>query len=688
MDARSIGTRRCGTRVSSLPWGAGRILAVMIAGLALFACSNDPYPDADQGRKVLYTSFIQAPRTLDPAVAYTTSAHAVTANVFDTLLEYHYRKRPYELVAGLARFVPKATTWADGRVAYRFAVREGIRFHEDECFRLSQSDGRRTREVVAGDFVFALMRLADPEVNSPIKSSLSAINGFDAFGVRLTSMRKEDESFAKLQPHEQYVRVGGMDGVATISPLEFEIVLDKPDGQILYWFGMPFTTPTAWEAVAYYDGNDGRDRLADHPVGTGPYYLAVYDKQYRYVLQRNEDWYGRTTVAPGTVFPSEGEPHDVADGLIEPEYFGKQMPFLDRIEFRRERESIPRFNKFRQGYYDNGGIIKESFDAVIQNDRLSEEMATLGMKLDKVTEPSIYYIGFNMDDPVVGREGGDRSRKLRQAMSLVINMDEYLKLFTNGRGVPAQSPLPPGLFGYDDTYRNPYRQVNLQQAKALLRDAGYEDGIDPKTAKPLKLTFDAGRTTSQDKLRYQYYINAWRQLGLDVELAATNYNQFQAKVRRGAYQIFTWGWIADYPDPENFLFLLETSKARSESEGPNSANFKNPKYDKLFWAMKDRPNDVERARLIKEMLAILEHERPWIELYHNEAYILRHAWLKNAKPLGLSYPVYKYLDVDPGERARLRLAWNAPVTWPVYALLVVLIAAVVPGVVTFYRERQ
>lgn len=665
-----------------------RACIAALACLAVSACSNDPYPHSDQSKKVLYTSFVQAPRTLDPAVAYTTAAHAVTANVFDTLLEYHYRKRPYQLIAGLAYSVPTAETWADGRVVYRFKLRTGVRFHRDDCFALSQADDVRTREVVADDYVFALMRIADPEVNSPIKSSLQAINGFSAFGERLTSMRENEPAFAKLPAHEQYARAGGIDGIGTGSPSELEIVLDRPDGQILYWFATPFTTPTPWEAVAYYDGNDGRDRFADHPVGTGPFFLAVYDKQYRYVLQRNEDWYGLTTQAPGTVFPREGEPHDVTEGLIDAAYIGKHMPFLDRIEFRREREGIPRFNKFLQGYYDNGGIIKESFDAVIENDRLSDEMADLGMSLDKVTQPSIFYIGFNMDDPVVGRAGGERSRKLRQAMSLVIDTDEYLRLFTNGRGVAAQSPLPPGLFGYDDTYRNPFRTVDVQRAMELLREAGYANGIDPETEKPLRLTFDAGRTSSQDKLRYQYYINAWRKLGLDVELAATNYNQFQAKVRRGAYQIFTWGWIADYPDPENFLFLLETSKARSESEGPNTANFKNARYDELFWAMKDRPNDAERSRMISEMLAILEHERPWIELFHNEAYTLRHAWLKNAKPLGLSYPVYKYLDIDPAERAQRRLAWNAPVTWPVYALLLVLVAAVVPGIVTFYRERQ
>ena len=81
---------------------------------------------------------------------------------------------------------------------------------------------------------------------------------------------------------------------------------------------------------------------------------------------------------------------------------GRQMPFVDRIKFYRQQEDIPFFNKFLQGYYDTGGIIKESFDAVVQSGRLSPEMQARGMRLDKEVEPTIFYVGFNMGDPVVG----------------------------------------------------------------------------------------------------------------------------------------------------------------------------------------------------------------------------------------------------------------------------------------------
>ena len=68
---------------------------------------------------------------------------------------------------------------------------------------------------------------------------------------------------------------------------------------------------------------------------------------------------------------------------------------------------------------------------------------------------------------------------------------------------------------------------------------------------------------------------------------------------------------------------------------------------RLYREMKNLPNDDQRAELIKQMVAIVEHERPWIELYHNEDYTLSHAWLVNSKPMGISNPLFKYKDVKP-----------------------------------------
>lgn len=661
-----------------------------LAGLlAVLGCTNNPYPDTDQNQKVLYSSFNEAPKTLDPAVAYTTAEHVVTGTVYDSLLEYHYLRRPYELIPGLAEAVPEPETQAGERQTYRFKLRRGVLFHADPCFALSQQ-GRSTREVLAADVAFQLARLADPTVNSPVASTFADILGFTDFAKRLSDLRKSGSDFKALPIQEQYKRAGGIEGVVVRGDVELDIVLAGPNPQILYWFAMPFTTPMPWEAVAYYDGKDGRPNFSDHAVGTGAFRLTVYERQHRFVLERNLTWYGTLqpeAKAPGATFPMQIDQADIDAGRIDPAYAGRPLPFLDRINFSRERESIPRFNKFLQGYYDDGGIIKESFDAIVKDDRLSPEMVARGMRLDTEVEPTVFYVGFNMEDGVVGAPAGNRSRNLRQAMSLAINVEDYLRLFLNGRGVPAQSPLPPGIFGYHKDYRNPFRQPDLPRARALLAEAGYKNGIDPVTAQPLKLTFDTGNTTAQALLQYEFFVSAWRELGLDVQIMATTYNQFQDRVRRGAYQIFQWGWVADFPDPENFLFLLECSNAQSKSRGPNTANFCNADYDGLYREMKNLPNNERRAGLIKQMVGIVETERPWIELYHNEDYNLSHAWLVNSKPMGISNPAFKYKDVKPAMRTRLRAEWNTPVRWPLYLVLLLIAAATVPAVKTYYRER-
>src|SRR5262249_14725697 len=188
------------------------VWATVAGCLAGVGCTNNPYPAADRDMKVLYSSFNEAPKTLDPAVAYTTAEHVITGNVYDTLLEYHYLARPYRLIPGLATSVPMAQDLPDGRQAYRFQLRRGVMFHADPCFPAAAA-GRQTREVTAADIAFALARIADPAVNSPVISSFAQIQGFAEFGKRLVELRRSDKAFAALPAHVQYAKAGGIAGV-------------------------------------------------------------------------------------------------------------------------------------------------------------------------------------------------------------------------------------------------------------------------------------------------------------------------------------------------------------------------------------------------------------------------------------------------------------------------------------------
>jgi ABC-type transport system substrate-binding protein len=667
-----------------------RAAAVALCLLLLAGCTNDPYPDADDHARVFYRPLGEPPRTLDPAVSYNYSEHQITGVVYATLLDYHYLDRPYRLIPGLAREVPQPRALPGGRVAYRFQLREGVLYQDDAAFTLAGT-GATTREVLASDVAFELMRIADPAVGSPVIATFAKVVGLREFADRLAALREADAAFSARRIDEQYAAAGGIEGVKLLGRHELEIVLSEHYPQLLYWFTMPFTAPVPWEAVAYWDGEEGRDFFKDHPVGAGPFQLTRLERRSRVVLERNPNWYGTLHPewqAPAAVYPAHGEPGDAALDRLDPAYVGRPLPFLERVEFRIEKEDIPTFNKFLQGYYDASGILQESFDKIVHEGGLSPEMAERGMQLRKAVDPDVYYIGFNMDDPVVGAPAGERGRKLRQAMSLVIDAQEYARVFNNGRGVAAQSPVPPGIFGYEADYENPYRRVDLERAKALLREARYANGLDPATGRPLRLSFDLGDTSTRGRVRFQFFVNAWNRLGLDVEIAATNYNQFQEKVRKNAYQVFMWGWIADYPDPENFLFLLWGPLAQSKSKGPNTANFSHARYDELFVRMKDAENGAARLAMIREMRAILERERPWIELFHRENYTLFHGWMRNVKPAGLSLPTSRYVDIDPELRHRQRNEWNRPVLWPAFALVAGAIAVVVPGIVTFLRERQ
>ncbi len=675
--------------VPSRPWLACGMAALGL-GLAL-ACSNNPYADADAGDAVLYGAFNDAPRRLDPAEAYDVVAHALVGLVHDKLLEYHYLKRPFELIPGLATAVPKAEPQPDGGVLYRFTMRRGVMFSEDPCFELAQP-GLRTREATTRDIAFQLQRLADPALEVQVRDSFQYIAGFKDFMETLGARRAQDPAFAAQPLREQYAAIGPIAGVRTPTPYELEIRLTQPYPQILYWFALEFTAPIPWESVEYYDGKAGRDQFRDHPVGTGPFRLALYDKQARVIFVRNEHWYGLTAKdaaeAPGAFYPSEGEPDDAEKGLLDPRFVGKRLPFVDRIELRRDKEAIPGFHKFLQGYYDRSGIIKESFDQVVRNDRLTPEMEAKGVRLSSTVSPGWFYLGFNMEDAVVGAPAGERGNKLRQAMSLAIDSEEWIDLFLNGRGVAAQSMIPPGLFGYEADYQNPYRKLDLARARRLLAQAGYPNGIDPKTQKPLRLSFDGYAVNTQQQLQDAYFAQAWAKLGLDVELKITTYNEFQNKIQRLAYQVYFWGWSADYPDPENFLFLRSCDQRRSTVGGPNSTNFCHPRFEELFRRMRIRENDAERLAAVREMRTIIEEERPHIEIYHPEDYLLVHGWVSNVKQFGMSNPMTKYYAVDPELRRAQRSAWNRPIRWPAYALGAAFALALIPGFLTFFRERQ
>jgi ABC-type transport system substrate-binding protein len=494
-----------------------------------------------------------------------------------------------------------------------------------------------------------------------------------------------------------------LEGAEVLDRYRYRIRIKGRYPQFVYWLAMSFFAPVPIEVDRFYSqpGMAEKNLTLDwYPVGTGPYMLTENNPNARMVLERNPNFRGET-------YPAEGEQGDAAAGLLADA--GKRMPFIDKVVFTREREGIPYWNKFLQGYYDSSGISSDSFDQAVRisvegQASVSPEMAAKDIALKTSVATATRYMAFNWLDPVVGGSQTDpdareRARKLRQAISIAIDWEEFVSIFANGRGIPAQGPIPPGIFGFrageEGINRIVYDWVNgtarrkpIEVAKKLLAEAGYPDGRDAKSGRPLVLYLDTTDRGPGDKPRLDWYRKQFAKLSIQLEIRGTDYNRFQEKVRKGAAQIFVWGWNADYPDPENFLFLFHGPQSRAKTQGENAANYANPEYDRLFEQVKHMENGPARQALIDRMMAILREDAPWSFGFHPKDYSLHHGWVKNLKPNNMARNGLKYLKIDTAQRERLRARWNRPVLWPLGLMFFVLAAGVAPALIGWRRKER
>ncbi|MEN9726459.1 MAG: hypothetical protein RL434_825, partial [Pseudomonadota bacterium] len=515
--------------------------------------------------------------------SYSENEATFTGQIYEPPLQYHFLKRPYVLEPLTLEAMPEVeyrdatgqrleepvTDDVVASVVYRLRLRRGIhyaphpalardnagryRYHAltrneiGQAGTLAGFSHTGTRELIAADYVHQIKRLAHPDLHSPILGFMERyIEGLDALARTL----REERSRSIAPPD---LRAFPLAGAKVIDKYTFEIVLKQRYPQFLYWLAMPFFAPVPWEADSFYGQPGMAERnlnLDWHPLGTGPYMLAENNPNRRMVLVRNPEFRGET-------YPSLAAQTAKRDSVPPAEEAG--LPRIAEIHFMLEKEEIPEWNKFLQGYYDTSPIAPDGFEQAIRFDaqgkpEMTPEMRAKGIRLSVATRMSISYVGFNMLDPVVGGHGR-RARLLRQALAIAVDMEELISIFGNGRGVPAQGPLPPGIFGHrsGESGINPavYRWQDgralrrpLDEARSLLAEAGYPDGIDPATGQSLVLHLDASSSGPDTKALFGWYRKQFSRLGIDLVVRSTDYNRFQEKMQQGEAQIFTWGWNA------------------------------------------------------------------------------------------------------------------------------------------------
>ncbi len=776
-------------------------------GLLLPGCDrsggvwNNPYPQSHQGKKILYSLFSGRPKHLDPARSYSSNEYTYIGNIYEPPLQYHYLKRPYQLIPLTAEKMPlvehfdhkgnrlpkQAPASRIASTVYTITIKPGIKYQPHPAFARDQQGRYKyhhltprqiaqvdklsdfsfgvndTRELSADDYVYQIKRLAHPRLHSPILSTMvkyidglkeyaaslrkyntelktkirvvqRLVSELDRFSMRgkvfsqvkkdyLEAMAPEEaklllaeleripqqtgsvktvlpslrKALDKLRAEYRFLDLNRfpLPGVRVVNRYTYQIILKKRYPQLKYWLAMPFFSPMPYEVEKFYAqaGMKQKNISMDwYPVGTGAYMLTKNDPNSQMVLQRNPNF-------RGIPYPASGEKGDREKGLLDDA--GKLMPFVDKVIFTLEKESIPIWNKFLQGYYDTAAIPSDSFDQAVKinvegDARLTETMRSKDIQLATSVRMSISYLGFNMLDPVVGGNS-ERARKLRQAISIAIDYEEYISIFLNGRGEVAQGPLPPGMFGYlpgkEGINRYVYDWVNgkprrkpIAYAKKLLAEAGYPGGRDPKTGEQLILYFDLTGGGAQDKAERDWFRKQLRKIDIQLEIRETDYNRFQEKMRDGKAQLFRWGWNADYPDPENFLFLLYGPNGKVKYRGENAANYDSKEFNRYFKQMETMPNSPQRLAIIRKMLHTVQRDAPWIWGFHPKSYALFHAWYKNAKPNDMSHNTLMYKRVLPALRDQRRRQWNKPVLWPVYVLFVLLVVTLVPAF-KVYRDK-
>ena len=221
----------------------------------------------------------------------------------------------------------------------------------------------------------------------------------------------------------------------------------------------------------------------------------------------------------------------------------------------------------------------------------------------------------------------------------------------------------------------------------MLALAGYPGGRDAKSGQPLVLYLDTTAGGPGDKARLDWYRKQFQKIGIQLDIRTSDWNRFQEKVRKGNTQMFFLGWNADYPDPENFLFLLYGPNAAVRFDGENKANYQNPAYDRLFEQMKSMRDSPQREAIIDSMVDLLREDAPWVWGFHPKDYGLYHAWLGNVKPNQMARNGIKFYKLDTALREKSREAWNSPRLWPLGLVALLILIGVLPAY-RLWRRRE
>lgn len=507
-----------------------------------------------------------------------------------------------QIYEGLVGFNPKdltidpmlAESWnvnADASV-YTFKIRQGVYFHDDKCFK----DGKG-RLVTANDFVYCFDLLCTPS---------SKNNGFAFFrdivkgatALYTARQNKQDETAARAAW-----------GVKALNDSTLEVTLEKPFADFLNRLALPFMSAFPKEAVDYYKGD-----ILYHTVGTGPFYLKALKTDEAVILSRNEKYWGK-------------------------DEFGNQLPYLDAVKVSFIKEDKTDLLEFQKANLDMKYRIPfDMADEILDaNHQLKGDFKKYVLQVRP--ELSTQFYGFLFVDKVFS------NKNVRLAFNYAVDRANIADYTAKGEGIPAFNGFVPlGIPGYDNSLVKGFT-FDVKKAKDYLAKAGYPNGKGfPKTT--LEINSGGGRN---EKIAETIQKMLTENLNINVEISQVVWAQHTNNVETGKTNFWRFGWVADYPDPNNFLNLFygkNVPKTFEESSYMNPTRYVNPDYDALFEKAIATPDAAERNKMYAQLDQMLTDDAPFLPIYYSVNRRLIQPYVKNFESNGMEYRSFREVWLD------------------------------------------
>ncbi|MCU6432546.1 ABC transporter substrate-binding protein [Undibacterium sp. Jales W-56] len=566
-------------------------------------------PAQTQSLKTLHVLLTNPEAALDPAAASDLQSLSINENIFDAMLAYDYLARPLKLKPNTLAAMPEISD--DGK-SYLLRLQPGIYFADDPAFK------GQPRELIAQDYVYSIKRLYDPAIKSPWLFLFEhKLLGDD-------KLLRSKDSASKFNIDSE------IDGLQVIDRYTLRIRLTAPDHQLLFQLATPATAAVAREVVEAY-GN----QIGNHPVGTGPFRIGQWQRSYRIELLANPA-YRRVVFSASSTAPE--------DVQIIKNLQGRRLPRVDRIEIKIVEEHQSRVLGFLNKEFDYLEQVPPPLaDMVLNQLQLKPELVKRGIQLCLFSPLQTYYMWMNMEDPVIG---GYTPQKiaLRRAIALSYNSKEDIAVSEQGLALPAQSPLPPNVLGYDAQYQSPVRH-DIRLANALLDKFGYQRGVDGyrrlPDGQPLSLTMHNLASTT-GRLRDENWRRNLEAIGIRINFVSDKHTEIIKAARLGKVQMTEANWIADFPDGSNFYQLLYgANRGRA-----NYARFDLPAFNRLYEQSLSMPESPQKQKIYRDMAQLVHGYAPWVVRIHPLSADIWQPWLRNYKRHPVEFTNWRYLDVD------------------------------------------